>query len=123
MRSGESAVEGVDGFDEGDVVQSLDEVDDVAVGAAAEAGEPVRHPGHGHRGGGVVVERAAADEPVSCGSQLDPGGGHDILDRVVAADRRDIDLTVPGGLARRACRLRAAGLTGVAGVEGHSSSP
>ena len=91
---------GRDGVEEGEVVHALDEVDDVAGGAAAEAVEPVRDPVDGHRRGGVVVERAAADPAVASRLQLHTGRCDDVLDRVAGP------ATGPG--RRRGRRVTAA---------------
>ena len=85
------AVEFRYGAEEVEVAGALDEVDDVAAGAAPEAVEPVGHPVHRQRGCRVLVEGAAADEPVPARVQLDAGRGDDVGQRVPGSDGVDVD--------------------------------
>lgn len=83
--------EGPDGVDEGQSVEALDEVDDVSVRPAAEAGEAVWDTADGQGRGRVVMEGTAAGETLSGGPQLHACGADDVLDREVGTDRGDVD--------------------------------
>jgi len=87
---GGARLEGLDGAGEGESGEPVDVLDDVTAGPAPEAVEPVGYTADRQGRRGVVVEGAAAHEPLTPPGQLDPAGGHDDLDAVVMSDRGNV---------------------------------
>lgn len=84
------AFQTLDRLKESKAVKPLDEVDDVAVGSAAEAVESVGDTAHGKGGAVVLVERTAPYETASLSTELNSAVCNDQFDRVGASRRVEI---------------------------------
>ena len=84
------AVQVLDRTKEIEAVKPLDEVDDVALGSAAEAVESVGYTADGQGGSAVLVEGTAPDETASLSTEFNSAVRNDLFDRVGASRRVEV---------------------------------